>query len=189
MGEGSEQGLLRHVDCSTSSSFRFVRYVPFVLLNRSQFTMALLPFTVTDPSGSRPHQPLILVQSSASQTCLPVLRNLIQPAKRPGQTLLFCFLYPPTSLIADQPNVSNGSLTVFDYTARIPGYDETRDSCNEILVAVRSGQETLQVEGRQAMLIINSSHRITPCNHRLCRHPRCRSRIKLSDVQVYQVPS
>jgi len=166
----------------------FVLCNTFCVLVHSQLAMALLPFTVADPSGSRPHQPLILVQSSASQTCLPVLRNLIQPAKCPAQALLFCFLYPPTSLIADWPNVSNGSLKVFDYTERIPGYDETRDSRNEILVAVRSGQETL--EGRQAlMLIVNSSPRITSRNHRLCRHPGCRSRIKLSDVQVYQVPS
>lgn len=104
--------------------------------------MALLPSIITDPSGSRPHQPLILVQSSASQTSLPVLRSLIQPAERPAQTLLFCFLYPPTSLIADWPNTSNGSLAlkVFDYTEQVPGYDEIRDSRHDILAAVRSGQ-------------------------------------------------
>jgi elongator complex protein 5 len=106
--------------------------------------MALLPSIVADPSGLRPHQPLILVQSSTSQTCLPVLYSLIQPAKRPARTLLFCFLYPPTSLIADRPNTSSDSLKVFDYTGRIPGYDETHDSRDEILAAVRSGQYILE---------------------------------------------
>lgn len=101
--------------------------------------MALLP-SIVDPSSSRPHQPLILVQSSASQTCLPVLRRLIQPARRPAQTLLFCFLYPPTFLIEDRPGTSNGSLKVFDYTERVPGYDESHDSRDEILAAVCSGQ-------------------------------------------------
>jgi len=67
----------------------------------------------------RPHQPLILVQSSTSQTCLPVLYSLIQPAKH-------------------RPNTSSDSLKVFDYTGRIPGYDETHDSRDEILAAVRS---------------------------------------------------
>lgn len=102
--------------------------------------MVLLSSIVADPSGSRPHQPLILLQSSTSQTCLPVLRSLIQPARCPAQTLLFSFLYPPTSLIAaDQLDTSNGSLKVFDYTERVPGYDETLDPRDEILVAVRSG--------------------------------------------------
>lgn len=108
--------------------------------------MALLPSIVADPSGSRPHQPLILVQSSTAQTCLPVLRSLIQPAKRPAQTLLFCFLYPPASLIAGWPNTSNSSLKVFDYTEQIPGYDETQDSRDEILAAVRSGRYILKAE-------------------------------------------
>lgn len=116
------------------------------MLNHSQRTMTLLPSIVADPSGSRPHQPLILVQSSVSQTCLPVLRTLIQPAKRPAQTLLFCFLYPPASLIADWPNTSNGSLKVFDYTGQVPGYDEVQNSRDEILTAVRSGQSTLKGE-------------------------------------------
>lgn len=106
--------------------------------------MTLLPSIVADPSGLRPHQPLIIVQSSTSQTCLPVLCSLIQPAKRPIQTLLFCFLYPPTSLIPHWPNTSNDSLKVFDYTERVPGYDETHDSRDEILAAVRSGPYTLE---------------------------------------------
>ena len=101
----------------------------------------MTPLTaVADPSSSRPHQPLILVQSSVSQTCLPVLRSLIRPSKRPAQTLLFCFLYPPASLIAGWPNSSGDSLKAFDYTEQVPGYDEIHNSCNEILAIVRSGQ-------------------------------------------------
>ncbi|KAG6381215.1 hypothetical protein JVT61DRAFT_5618 [Boletus reticuloceps] len=151
--------------------------------------MVLLPSIVTDPSGLRPHQPLILVQSSASQTCLPVLRNLIQPAGHPVQTLLFCLLYPPTSLVANWPNTSNnGSLKVFDYTERVPGYNETHDSRDEILAAVHSGQLGSQA-GRRTMLIADSTPRVTSCDHRLCRHPCYGSRIRRSDVQMYQVTS
>lgn len=101
--------------------------------------MALLP-SVVDSNGSRPHHPFIIAQSSASQTCLPVLRSLIQQANCPAHTLLFCCLNPPTSLIADWPNTSNGTLQVFDYTDRVPGFDEIRDLRDEILDVVRSGK-------------------------------------------------
>lgn len=117
--------------------------------------MTLLPSIIADPSGSRPHQPLILVQSSASQTCLPVLRNLAQPTKRPIQTLLVCFLYTPTSLIAGWPNTSSGSLKVLDYTAQVPGYDESRDPRDEVLTAARSGQSILDSRGRK----VRGAHR------------------------------
>ncbi|KAF9229337.1 hypothetical protein BS17DRAFT_17578 [Gyrodon lividus] len=100
--------------------------------------MASLPSIIINPSNLRPHQPLVVVQSSASQTCLPVLRRLIQPAKLPKQTLLFCYLYPPVSLIKSWPNASDESLKVFDYTERIPGYNVSHDSRDEILAAVGS---------------------------------------------------
>ncbi|KIJ68390.1 hypothetical protein HYDPIDRAFT_106584 [Hydnomerulius pinastri MD-312] len=98
--------------------------------------MALLPSIIASPTIPRPHQPLVILQSSASQTCLPVLRRLILPTKPPSQILLFCFLYPPPSLIRDWPNVSDESPKVFDYTERIPGYDAWSDSCDEILAVV-----------------------------------------------------
>ncbi|KAF9241321.1 hypothetical protein BU15DRAFT_87243 [Melanogaster broomeanus] len=100
--------------------------------------MALLSSIITNPASSRPHQPLVIVQSSASQTCLPVLRRLIQPAKLPTQTLLFCFLYPPAALLRGWPNTSDESQKAFDYTERIPGYNAAHDSRDEILAAVGS---------------------------------------------------
>ncbi|KAF8843963.1 hypothetical protein BDN67DRAFT_895796 [Paxillus ammoniavirescens] len=100
--------------------------------------MALLSSIIASPTNSRPHQPLVIVQSSASQTCLPVLRRLIRPAKLPTQTLLFCFLYPPASLIKGWPDTSDESLKVFDYTERIPTYSVSHDSRDEVLAAVSS---------------------------------------------------
>jgi elongator complex protein 5 len=109
------------------------------LTSRHGAAMALLPSIIANPTNSRPHQPLVIVQSSASQTCLPVLRRLIRPAKLPTQTLLFCFLYPPASLIKGWPDTSDESLKAFDYTERIPRYNVSHDSRDEILAAVSSG--------------------------------------------------
>lgn len=108
------------------------------LTSRHGAAMALLPSIIANPTNSRPHQPLVIVQSSASQTCLPVLRRLIRPAKLPTQTLLFCFLYPPASLIKGWPDTSDESLKAFDYTERIPRYNVSHDSRDEILAAVSS---------------------------------------------------
>lgn len=100
--------------------------------------MLQLTSIVSNPAGRRPHQPLIVLQSSASQTCLPVLRKLISSTKSPSRTLLFCFLYPPSALTAVRASDTDASLQFFDYTGCIPGYDAWSDPRQDILAAVQS---------------------------------------------------
>ncbi|KAG6336959.1 hypothetical protein ID866_2153 [Astraeus odoratus] len=107
--------------------------------------MSLLTIVLASPTGLRPHHPLIICQSSSSQTCLPVLRRLIRPTKPPSQTLLFSFLYSPPSLIgAFTPD--DASLRIFDYTGRVPGYGEWNDSRQDILTAVESGTLSVVID-------------------------------------------
>ena len=60
---------------------------------------------------------LTIVQSSSSQSALPVLKELISSSK--DRILFFSFLYPPELFAVKQDN-----LTVFDWTDRIPGYSD-----------------------------------------------------------------
>ena len=60
---------------------------------------------------------LIIVQSSPSQSALPVVRELVGSSKH--RILFFSFFYPPELFTAKQDN-----LTVFDWTDRIPGYSD-----------------------------------------------------------------
>ncbi|KAG2120954.1 uncharacterized protein F5147DRAFT_741810 [Suillus discolor] len=84
--------------------------------------MSLLSSIINNPTGLKPHQPLIILQSSSAQTCYPILRNLISNFRPTTQTLLFCFLHPPSSLI----NVDEApNIIAFDFTERIPGYDDS----------------------------------------------------------------
>ncbi|KAI6162217.1 hypothetical protein EDD17DRAFT_1580592 [Pisolithus thermaeus] len=93
--------------------------------------MSRLASIIANPSG------LVILQSSVSQTCLPILHQILKPAKRPSQTLLFSFLYPPSLLI--ESSTSDASpISIFDYTERIPGYDTWTDSRQDILNTVKS---------------------------------------------------
>ena len=60
---------------------------------------------------------LTIVQSSSSQSALPVFRELISSSK--DRILVFSLLYPPELFATKQDN-----LTVFDWTDRIPGYSD-----------------------------------------------------------------
>jgi elongator complex protein 5 len=100
--------------------------------------MSLLSSIISNPTGLKPHQPLIILQSSSAQTCYPILRNLISNFRPATQTLLFCFLHPPSNLtnVDEAPNI-----ITFDFTGRIPGYDDLWcGPQDEILARVNSGQ-------------------------------------------------
>jgi len=106
--------------------------------------MALLLSSIY-PNSQRSHQPFILLQSSIAQSCLPVLRKIInnEPhkiASKQIHTLLLCFLQPPSRLIDDSNLLSrSGKIDVLDYTDKIPGYDDSwTDPCEDILRAVRA---------------------------------------------------
>lgn len=60
---------------------------------------------------------LTIIQSSSSQSALPVFRELMSSSK--DRFLLFSFLYPPELFTPNQ-----NDLTVFDWTDRIAGYSD-----------------------------------------------------------------
>ncbi|KAI6007386.1 hypothetical protein EDD15DRAFT_2525536 [Pisolithus albus] len=93
--------------------------------------MSRLASIIANPSD------LVILQSSVSQTCLPILRQILKPAQRPSRTLLFSFLYPPSSLVENLTS-DTSLISIFDYTERIPGYDTWTDSRQDTLEAIRS---------------------------------------------------
>ena len=90
-------------------------------------------------NAQRPHSPYILIQSSIAQTCIPVLRRLVnrQPGSKRVLTMLICFLYSPASLCEGKPDTTD----ILDYTSSIPGYvtgcEEPRKA---ILEAAKAGE-------------------------------------------------
>ncbi|KAF9069080.1 hypothetical protein BDP27DRAFT_1223148 [Rhodocollybia butyracea] len=95
----------------------------------------------------RPSQHLLLLQSSISQSCLPLIRHIIthnSAQKEPVKKLLFCVLHPPSCLVQD-PAAAN--VQIYDYLDNIPGYsDPWMDPCSLILEAVKNVPETLPIE-------------------------------------------
>ena len=55
--------------------------------------------------------------------------------------LLFCLLYPPSSLVDDPARLKHEKVRVYDRTALVPGYcDEEDDVKLAILSAIDAGQ-------------------------------------------------
>ena len=73
---------------------------------------------------------LTVVQSSSSQSALPMVRELVNSSKR--RILFFSFLYPPELFTTKQDD-----LMVFDRTDRIPGYS---NEPLELLEKIPSGK-------------------------------------------------
>ncbi|KAJ3935364.1 MAG: hypothetical protein NXY57DRAFT_500120 [Lentinula lateritia] len=94
-----------------------------------------------------PNQNLLLLQSSISQTSLPLLRHVIAQnagQKEPVKKFLFCFLHPPSSLIK---NAVESNVQVYDYLDRIPGYNDAwSESCPEILDLVENAPVSIPIE-------------------------------------------
>ncbi|PIL32016.1 hypothetical protein GSI_06720 [Ganoderma sinense ZZ0214-1] len=74
------------------------------------------------------NQHLLLLQSSAAQTCLPVLRAIVKQAIQRARetTILFCFLYRPSSFSPSR--LPSDRILVVDKTASVPGYDDASHS-------------------------------------------------------------
>jgi len=99
---------------------------------------------------SRPHFPLILLESSLLQSCLPVLRAFVDDREdATNSVLLFCLLYPPSAFAPRE------GLDVVDRTARVPGYSETpSDLAESILNGVKrapDGPLTLIVDAADVL--------------------------------------
>ena len=90
---------------------------------------------------SRPHLPLVVLESSLVQSCLPVLRAFVNDRDATAHVLIICLLYPP-SAFADDSTSREGRLHVVDRTAQVPGYCETSSSLDlveSILNSVKQG--------------------------------------------------
>src|SRR5712672_1291257 len=87
---------------------------------------------------SHPHFPLIVLESSLVQSCLPVLRAFVNNNRdTTTHVLFFSLLYPPSTLANDP---AREGLYIVARTAEIPGYSEIpSDHADAILNRVRQG--------------------------------------------------
>lgn len=98
--------------------------------------MSLLPSIISKSS-----QPFVLLQSTTSQSCLPILRSIVDKALVRRTVVLVSLLYPSTTILAQGPQ-SLSNLRLIDLTAQIPGYSDTHiDPSEEILKAISSGEQ------------------------------------------------
>lgn len=87
--------------------------------------------TSTLENHRRPHRPLVVIQSCTAQSALPILRS--HAAAETHLAIVFCLLYPPTTLSG-----STDTVRIHDFTARVPGFaDEKEDLYDEITRAVK----------------------------------------------------
>ncbi|KAJ3800811.1 hypothetical protein GGU11DRAFT_340977 [Lentinula aff. detonsa] len=76
----------------------------------------------------RPNQNFVLLQSSVSQSSLPLLRHIIAHNES-VEKHLFCFLHPSSSLVKN----TQSNVQIHEYLDRIPGYnDPWLDPCLEV---------------------------------------------------------
>lgn len=107
--------------------------------------MTLLSATIDEPP--RPDQHLLVFQSSAAQSSLPLLSQLLSRSLEPDNTtsrtytLLFCLLYRPSTLLPVESGVvSSDHLKAYDLAGSIPGYgNDWSDPREKILLAVQNG--------------------------------------------------
>ena len=96
--------------------------------------MSFLTSTIIDNTQNFP---LVILQSSLAQSCLPILRHVVNDPKPSSFNLLFCLLYPPSSLVDD---ISPDTLEIHDWLDHVPGYCEASNMLSDdLLVIVRRG--------------------------------------------------
>lgn len=87
----------------------------------------LLPSIISPRHTSSPA--VLILQSCLAQSGLSILREIVQESLKPEnakkqiQTLLFCLLHPPSSLLPQQVDQKSEPLTVYDQTASVPGFE------------------------------------------------------------------
>ncbi|KAI8995579.1 hypothetical protein BD414DRAFT_479937 [Trametes punicea] len=98
---------------------------------------SLLSSAIAHPARN---QHVLLLQSSSAQTCLPVLREVVKQAVERARetTVLFSFLYPPSSFIDDVSPAHPDRVLVVDRTDKIPGYDGELDAKGHVAASLRS---------------------------------------------------
>jgi elongator complex protein 5 len=81
--------------------------------------------------------PLVILQSSLAQSCLPILRRVVNDPKASSFNLLFCLLHSPSSLVDD---ISSDTLEIHDWLDYVPGYcDASSIPSEDLLDIVKRG--------------------------------------------------
>lgn len=112
--------------------------------------MSFLTSTIIDNTQNFP---LVILQSSLAQSCLPILRHVVNDPKPTSFTLLFCLLYPPSSL-AD--NISPDTLEIHDWLDHVPGYCDAPS--DDLLDIVRRGIHDPSFLRRVVVIEIDVQH-------------------------------
>lgn len=83
-----------------------------------------LPSILSDSQKARSGNtnPFILIQSSAAQTALPVLRKFIEGIAANGDVLLVSSLYTPEDLLGQTYKNDYPNVRAVDWTSCVPGY-------------------------------------------------------------------
>ena len=92
--------------------------------------MSLLSSLLDDKRKTQ--TPLILVQYSAAQSALAILRSIIN-CRQENAVILVCTLYQPSDLV-----LAPESATVLDWTAEVPGYFDGAIDWQVRLEAIKS---------------------------------------------------
>jgi hypothetical protein len=139
--------------------------------------------TILSNSGRPPH-PLVVFQSSAAESCIPILRDLIQKSKSKGHTLVFCLLYPPASLA----DCVDQNVCLVDYRDNIQGYASPwSDQRKRILETVNAGELDIQASNFTRLSFAHFSSSIGPAErrYRLSRHTCLRCGVCVSDLPLH----
>lgn len=110
--------------------------------------MAFLTSIINDGAQNFP---LVILQSSLAQSCLPVLRHIVNESK-PSFNLLFCLLYPPSSLT---DNSSSDTLEVHDWLDHVPGYCDASNTPSDLLDVVERGTRDCSPLGHVVLTELN----------------------------------
>jgi hypothetical protein len=139
--------------------------------------------------ASRPHFPLIVLESSLVQSSLPVLRALVSSEGATTHVLLFSLLYPPSTWVGVPPREG---LCIVDRTAEVPGYSETyTDLAEFILNRVKQGTSYGSHYIPRAVVYypyFDSAGWVVDGRHRLGRRPVCRPRVAIQIIHPHRRP-
>lgn len=101
--------------------------------------MLLLSDVLSGDDSGYAQRPLIILQSSTAQTCIPVLRQITAKQTR-AKTVVFCLLYPPSRLVG-----TNAHVDVVDLTDHVPGYNQSGNITDVITNAINGIEDPIQV--------------------------------------------
>ncbi|KAI0030670.1 hypothetical protein K488DRAFT_79530 [Vararia minispora EC-137] len=107
----------------------------------------LLPAVI---SNARSQHPFVLLESSSTQSALPVFKDIINHGNT-KTCLLFCLLYPPTSILNEAARSLTDRFRVIDRTSFVPGFSETSiDDLGELfkreLESAQAGSLTVAID-------------------------------------------